>query len=239
MGLSHSPHTITDGLVLCLDAANRRSYPGAGTTWYDLSGNGNHGTLTNGPVFNGGVEGMSFDGVDDYAEIPSSSDFQFGNGTTDSPFSVSFWVNQNGFEAGDFIGRNDATATQRIWRIILDGNSGQFVFILYDAGFTNRILTTITPVNIDDGNWHHVVCTYDGTSSSAGLNIYFDNVKPSQTKSSAGTYVAMQNFSFPIWIARVTTLYSQFRADDIRIYNRALSANEVQQNYNATRWRFQ
>ena len=47
MGLSHSPRIVTDGLVLCLDAANKRSYPGAGTTWTDLTANKNNGTLTN------------------------------------------------------------------------------------------------------------------------------------------------------------------------------------------------
>jgi hypothetical protein len=58
MGLGHSPRIVTDGLVLCLDAANARSYPGTGTTWTDRSGNGNDGTLINGPTFsdeNGGV----------------------------------------------------------------------------------------------------------------------------------------------------------------------------------------
>ena len=67
MGLSHSPNIVTDVLVLCLDAANRRSYPGSGNSWLDLSGNGNNGTLTNGPTYssaNGGS--LVFDGVDDY-----------------------------------------------------------------------------------------------------------------------------------------------------------------------------
>jgi len=48
LALSHSPSIITNGLVLCLDAANSKSYPGSGTTWTDLSGNGNNGTLVNG-----------------------------------------------------------------------------------------------------------------------------------------------------------------------------------------------
>ena len=68
MGLGHSPRIVTDGLVLCLDAASKRSYPGTGTTWTDLKG-GNNGTLTNmdGANFssaNGGS--LSFDGASDY-----------------------------------------------------------------------------------------------------------------------------------------------------------------------------
>ena len=75
MGLAHSPRIVTDGLVLCLDAASKRSYPGAGTTWTDLKG-GNNGTLTNGPTFdadNGGS--IVFDGSDDYVNCGNGSDF--------------------------------------------------------------------------------------------------------------------------------------------------------------------
>jgi hypothetical protein len=52
MSLSHSPNIVRDGLILCLDAANRKSYPGNGTTWYDISGNNNDATLVNSPVYN-------------------------------------------------------------------------------------------------------------------------------------------------------------------------------------------
>ena len=52
MGISRGPKIVSSGLVLCLDAANKVSYPGSGTVWRDLSGNNNTGTLTNGPTFN-------------------------------------------------------------------------------------------------------------------------------------------------------------------------------------------
>ena len=67
MAFIHSPKLVTNGLVLCLDAANKLSYPGSGTTWYDLSGNANNGTLTNGPTFNSANSGsIVFDYIDDY-----------------------------------------------------------------------------------------------------------------------------------------------------------------------------
>jgi len=72
------PDIVTDGLVLALDAANVKSYPGSGTTWRDLSGNDGNGTLTAGPTFstdNGGV--ISFDGSDDAVDI---SGYDFGAG---------------------------------------------------------------------------------------------------------------------------------------------------------------
>ncbi len=84
------PNIITNGLILELDAANRKSYPGSGTTWTDLSGNGNTGTLTNGPTFssaNGGS--IVFDGVDDYVNCGNASSLNFER--TNS-FSFCFWI---------------------------------------------------------------------------------------------------------------------------------------------------
>jgi hypothetical protein len=80
---------VTDGLVLNLDAAKVDSYPGTGTTWRDLSGNNNNGTLTNGPTFSGiGKQAaIVFDGVDDYAILPTN----FFNPNAGTPFTVSFW----------------------------------------------------------------------------------------------------------------------------------------------------
>jgi len=74
MSVNYNPRTVTDGLVLCLDAGNRKSYPGSGTVWTDLSGRGNTGTLTNGPTYssaNGGS--IVFDGSNDYVQFSSVS----------------------------------------------------------------------------------------------------------------------------------------------------------------------
>jgi hypothetical protein len=69
MGLGHSPSIVRDGLVLYLDAANPKSYPGSGTTWFDLKGTSNS-TLSNGPTFVNSNKGyFSFDGVNDYTQI--------------------------------------------------------------------------------------------------------------------------------------------------------------------------
>jgi len=70
MSLSRGPKIISNGLVLYLDAANNKSYPRTGTTWYDLSGNNNNGTLTNGPTFNSANGGsIVYDGADDSVNL--------------------------------------------------------------------------------------------------------------------------------------------------------------------------
>jgi len=74
MSLGHSPSIVLPGLVLCLDAANTKSYPGSGTTWTDLSGNGNNGTLVNGVGYSGDNLGsLSFDGSNDYVQFSTVS----------------------------------------------------------------------------------------------------------------------------------------------------------------------
>ena len=73
MAIIDGPRIPTSGLIFYLDAANTRSYPGSGTTWTDLSGNGNTGTLTNGPTYssaNGGQ--IVFDGSNDNAVVLNS-----------------------------------------------------------------------------------------------------------------------------------------------------------------------
>ena len=70
MGVFAGPEIVEDGLVLALDAGNTKSYPGSGTTWTDLSGNGNNGSLVNGVGYNSGNLGsLSFDGVNDYVNF--------------------------------------------------------------------------------------------------------------------------------------------------------------------------
>ena len=79
MAFIHSPKIVTSGLVLCLDAANKLSYPSTGTSWYDLTSTGYVGTLTNGPTFNGSNGGtIVFDGVDDYVSVSSAQSLNPG-----------------------------------------------------------------------------------------------------------------------------------------------------------------
>ena len=89
MGIARGPKIVTSGLVLALDAADKLSYPGSGTTWRDLSGNNNIGTLTNGPTFSGANMGsIVFDGTNDCVTLAINSLFNFGTGD----FSIFCWI---------------------------------------------------------------------------------------------------------------------------------------------------
>jgi hypothetical protein len=117
MAFFHSPRIVTDGLVLALDAANSLSYPGSGTTWTDLSGKGNNGTLVNGPTFdqaNGGS--IVFDGTDDYVNLPDG----LLSGTGD--FTIIQWVQCDGAGIGTTFGNFGAGTLQFGW-------SASYVFL--------------------------------------------------------------------------------------------------------------
>jgi hypothetical protein len=89
MSYYNGPKAVTDGLTVCLDAANTKSYPGSGTAWYDLTGNGYTGTLSNGAVYGSGNGGyISVDGVDDYILIGPVSN----TGTSTISVSWCVWV---------------------------------------------------------------------------------------------------------------------------------------------------
>src|SRR6056300_389186 len=104
MALSHSPKIVTDGLVLCLDAADPKSYSGSGTTWTDRSGNGNNGTLTNDPTFDSAIGGsLVFDGSDARVECGSDSSIDIDPTGT---MTLAAWVNANSIASnGHVIGK--------------------------------------------------------------------------------------------------------------------------------------
>ena len=101
MGTTYNPAIVTDGLVLCLDAANKRSYPGTGTTWSDLAG-ANSGTLTNMDAANFSADNrglLTFDGSNEYVELPGITNFL----SDLEEFTVSMWVNLASVNAYQFI----------------------------------------------------------------------------------------------------------------------------------------
>ena len=226
MGVYTRPSIVTNGLVLNLDAANIKSYPGSGTTWTDLSGNRNNGTLTNGPTFsrNGGGS-IVFDGTDDYTSVPDI------NITTQ--ISVEAWVYANSVGAYNSMVAQYSTSNPSTSSWILEtvGSSAYF-FIANGSNLASG------NVVFDTLRWTHYVGTYDG-----GTVRIFKNGTASPT---TGTSAAMNNSSLNI---NIGALYSSGgvqggdgrwngRIAATKIYNRALSASEVLQNYNALKSRF-
>lgn len=227
MGLSHSPRIVTDGLVLCLDAANARSYPGTGTTWTDLSANSNNGTLTNGPTFssaNGGS--IVFDGTNDYVNTGMNPSY--------TAVTIGCWFQYSNIYTSNVVGRYNNWNTAGVFRIpanAIIGVGGQATGNGYDE------MSPDSSLSFSAGQWVNAVFTYDGSIyRSYHQGLAGDTISRSHTFSS----VPSQN----IWIGRRTsdpTLahYYSGKISNVSIYNRALSADEIRQNYLATKGRYE
>jgi hypothetical protein len=227
MSFVHSPKIVTDGLVLALDAGNTKSYPGSGTTWFDKSGNANNGTLTNGPTFssaNGGS--IVFDGVDDFASTP--------NTITLTQATFISWVNQNGSQStytGILLSRiSDATATGLGSSYGITPTTNQLGYLWNGAVNTYAWNSGLI---IPTSAWCMVAISVSSTSATAYLC-------QSSGITSATNTVSHSSVSNKFDVGRDPYGGRFFKGNIAQslIYNRALSAAEVQQNFNALRGRF-
>jgi len=215
------PSVVTANLSMFLDAGNSSSYPGSGTTWTDLSGNSRNGTLTNGPTYSSADGGsIVFDGTDDFVQCSGSL-------TVTAATFVS-WIRRN-------------------------GNQGTYDSILFSRG------SSVTGMNFQSSNqlgyhWNNAVNTYGWQSGLTLPDLTWCMVAVSVTSTAATAYLCQAS---GITSATNTVSHSSSVLDDIKlaqddaggrffngniatamIYNRALSADEILQNYRALAWRY-
>ena len=220
------PKIVTNGLVLCIDAANPNSFVSGSTVWNDLSKSSTNGTLTNGPIYNSANGGsIVFDGTDDYVSIPDIN--------VTNQISIEAWVYANS------VGSYNAIASQ--WRAETNSvSSWTLETVASDIRLyiTNGTTISFASTTFQTGTWTHIIGTYDTST----IKIYKNNVLGSTT----GTIATINNSNLNI---NIGALYSSAgvqggdgrwngRISNIKIYNRALSATEVLQNYNVTKSRF-
>ena len=209
---------VTNGLVLDLDAAKLASYPGTGTAWNDLSGNNNNGTLTNGPTFSGIGKQASivFDGVDDFVKSNISKS-SFPNLIT---LSIGFKL----LSFSDIKGLlqfANALNSGTPWILLRTNGSNTMSWYLNGNYQINQTILTNTIYFLD--------LTYDGTTWKAYKNGVLDG-------SFVGSFGSFNGDYF--WIGNGYNGYTNIEVYNTRLYNRALSATEVSQNFNALRGRY-
>ena len=228
MGLAHSPRIVTDGLVLALDAGNTKSYPGSGSTWTDLSGNGNNGTLVNSVGYNSSNGGsLTFDPtLNQYVSFTSASQTSLQS----QQISLCCWIKTVPYT--NYYGFFGWTSYGSQGGISLDINSdGGTVVPLVQAG--NSAWTTVNS-NINLGtSIGYVVATYDGSSLKIYINgVLANSVNAAITIGYSGRQLVLGRYGFGNSNDYSGNIYSA------SIYNRALTASEVQQNYNALKGRY-
>jgi hypothetical protein len=224
MAFFHSPRIVTDGLVLALDAANSLSYPGSGTTWTDLSGKGNNGTLVNGPTFsptNGGS--IVFDGTNDYISFPNNTNLDSQAITMES------WSNPGEVFQNGFLFEKGAVNTQ-----YSNFFNGDGTFYFRTMGLSNQDLTFYIPSYISVNTWNHIVCTY----GSGVKTIYINGSQVAQSTGVTGTISTDTTGLFIGAYGPGTGYFLNGKIAESRVYNKALTASEVQQNYQALKTRF-
>lgn len=212
----YGPRTVTSGLVLALDAANKRSYPGTGTTWTDLSGNSNNGTLTNGPTFSnisGGT--IVFDGTNDYVTTNCAGR---GQVTLVCFFNPRVSVNGSFYEG---LIDNDTPAQYGQGMGI---NNGVFETILDNQFWTPN-------VSVDIGIWQMCALSINSTTAKFYKNGILRNTL-------SYTQGAVTTSNYTIGKSNANARYIDGKISICLIYNRMLTDAEILQNYNATKSRF-
>ena len=204
----------------------------AGTTAYDRSGKGNNGTLTNSPTKTIGKIGqaLSFNGTSQY--VSNSGAVPYASFADNLPITVSAWVKTTSVSGADTIASTWDFHTTSGWRFML---TPQPELLIADANGTNhRDSHGGTAVN--DGKWHHVVATYDGSQNSSGIKVYVDAIANVMTPTTNTAPGALSNAMFNIGkIGGGTPQYFNGSIDEVRLYNRTLSQSEVTALYNAGR----
>ena len=226
MGIAYNTSVVRNGLVLHLDAANPKSYPGSGTVWNDLSGNGNNGTLLNGVGYSANNKGsMVFDGIDDHADFFAPS---LGTTTT-----VEMFVNLGTSFAGKmFFGWN---------RYDVYTPSGHIGYNTAAADCYGINSTTVTSLGLVN-TWHHYVFEMRSDVSYTNNKIYIDGVSYPLTQILGSENAASRNFNSGN--GRIAGWRSDLQYKMVmncslfRVYNRALTVTEINQNYNALRGRY-
>ena len=229
MSVYAGPNTIQNGLLLHIDPSNPRSYPGSGNTIFDISGNGNNATLTNGAsvISQRSGRALDFDGVNDYVDC--------GNNSTLNPtsnISAAAWVFPSALSDvyTCIIGRDDASL----------GRSFMFGQRYQSGGLGNLWLqingnsTLVGNSAIPKNTWSHV--SFTGNSSS-GYRVFLNG-----REDGTAAWLQPNTTTGSTTIARRTYTNSEYslpgQLDDVRLYNRALSPQEIINNFNATRGRY-
>jgi hypothetical protein len=235
MGVDYNNVIITDGLIFYIDAANQRSYSGSGLTVNSLVGTG--GTLVGGVGYTTSNNGsFTFDGSNDYVNIPYPSALNSG-----SPITVSLWAK---WITTGSTSTTIQTLVDNNYQTAYQSGPGTIGFVIQDRPDLGMVLewgaspgagiTRCTSTfQVGDGTWRHITGTNDGANSI----LYIDGIQSGLARTAAGIGDSQPNINIGRW-SFSNNRYLNGNVQGLMIYNRALSSQEVLQNYNATKGRF-
>ena len=217
---------MTDGLVFYVDAANSNSYPGSGTTWSDLVGS-NDGTLTNGPTYSSANAGsIAFDGSNDWSSHSSVS--------TAWPVTMSCWVKLDSFvNTPIFMSQSDVSVNNQFFGFghILDSGNDILRIYNYNVSYNDARGTTV----ISTGQWYHVTAVFESDTSK---KLYLNGVLEATLTTNTAFPTGLDTMSISSFQRTSPGGYLDGNIACAMVYNKALSTDEILQNYNALKNRF-
>jgi len=164
--------------------------------------------------------------------IDAGNILNFGNGTTDSAFSISAWINMTSTSGFRIFNRYDGSNYEYSFGT---GGNNKLQFYIFDT--INRYRAIVMTTVLNTGQWYHVAATYSGVggaNAQDGMTIYVDGVPATVTETIAGNYQAMPNLSINAYIGKLNTSYANGKIDEVAIWDTALSSDAVTEIYNAT-----
>ena len=222
---------VTDNLILYVDPGKASSYPGTGTSVYDLSSTGNIGTLTNGPTFSstsGGI--LVFDGTNDYLRMPYKSVYNRTNGS----FAIEAYLFfKRAITDERMIMEYDNWGAAGVYQLTF-ATTNMFRINFTQAWAASTQLDYTIPV-LPLNKWMHVVGQFDNNTNTSRL--YLDGVLTAQRTDVTQEIGSSVNDLF-ICCRNATGLFLSANLGYIKLYDKALTTTEVLQNYNATKNRF-
>lgn len=221
--MSHhfSPKITTSGLVMCLDAASRKSYSGSGVTWKDLSGTNNNATLVNGITYTSNNLGaLTLNGTNQYCDL--------GFGLTTN-FSIDAVIKTTNAAKKQSVISNYSSANDGAGLEVLA--TGALNFFVFLSGVVSGFTTGAGVVA--NNSFYNVVCIKSGTSYSMYSNGSFLG-----STTGGASITQSQNLRMGADRSNTPTNFYEGNLFSMKVYNRGLSASEVSQNFNAHRGRF-
>ena len=173
---------------------------------------------------------MEFNGSSDFINCGDSDNLSFGNGSTDSPFSISAWVNMTDATSFVTIAKDVTSNREYVIRTLTDDKLYIYLLDNVNGGYIGRISSgTVTSYQ---GTWIHTVYTYNGNSSSSGIKIYLNGSAVDNDDYQGGSYTAMSNTTTSLNIGRQeygSGTYANGKIDQVTIFDYALSQDQVTQ----------
>ena len=237
MSLGHGASIVRSGLVLHLDAANVKSYPGSGTTWYDLSGN-NNGTMTSLGFEVGNNGSLLFNAANDTVSINHDDVFNFS-----STFTVSTWIKINSFSTSTIYNvvskKPSFNNTQKGWSCQYDyRTTGVLQFRNNDSSVLNDHTPTSNVNNTALLNQTNKWVNSVWAITNSNVTFYINGV----SKGTLGVNFSNTDTTTPVYIGKtvgsIGDTSTLMNLSSVTIHNRTLSATEIKQNFEATRSRY-